>query len=36
VRSLIEPTEIAWLIHPAEVSRELRRQLSLDGGGGPA
>ena len=36
VRSLIEPTEIAWLIHPAEVSRELRRQLTLDGGGGPA
>jgi hypothetical protein len=36
VRSLIEPTEIAWLIHPAEVSHELRRQLSLDGGGGPA
>jgi hypothetical protein len=36
VRTLIEPTEIAWLIHPAEVSHELRRQLSLDGGGGPA
>jgi len=35
VRSLIQPTEIAWLIHPAEVSRELRLQLALNGGGGP-
>ncbi|MEB3265412.1 MAG: HD domain-containing protein [Cyanobacteriota bacterium] len=27
VQSLIAPTHIAWLIHPAEVSGELRRQL---------
>jgi HD superfamily phosphohydrolase len=28
VQSLIEPTHIAWLIHPAEVSEALRRQLA--------
>jgi HD superfamily phosphohydrolase len=36
VRSLIEPTETAWLIHPAEVSKALRRELALEAGGGPA
>ncbi|MEY4296879.1 MAG: hypothetical protein RLZZ423_58 [Cyanobacteriota bacterium] len=36
VRSLIEPTETAWLIHPAEVSGELRQALALEAGGGPA
>lgn len=30
VQSLIEPTRIAWLIHPAEVSLELRRHLALE------
>jgi hypothetical protein len=33
IRSLIQPTEIAWLIHPAEVSVELR-QLALEAGDG--
>jgi len=33
IRSLIQPTEIAWLIHPAEVSVELR-QLALKAGDG--
>jgi hypothetical protein len=28
VRSLIQPTETAWLIHPAEVSEPLRRELA--------
>ncbi|MFM2157898.1 MAG: hypothetical protein RLZZ124_372 [Cyanobacteriota bacterium] len=36
VRSLIEPTETAWLIHPAEVSEALRRELTLDAGDGAA
>jgi HD superfamily phosphohydrolase len=36
VRSLIEPTETAWLIHPAEVSAELRQQLALVAGDGAA
>jgi uncharacterized protein len=36
VRSLIEPTETAWLIHPAEVSTALRQELALEAGGGAA
>ena len=36
VRSLIEPTETAWLIHPAEVSGDLRQALALEAGGGAA
>jgi HD superfamily phosphohydrolase len=28
VRSLTEPTQMAWLIHPAEVSKTLRLQLA--------
>ena len=28
VRSLIQPTETAWLIHPADVSAPLRRELA--------
>ena len=36
VRSLIEPTETAWLIHPADVSRPLRQELALVAGGGAA
>ena len=36
VRSLIEPTETAWLIHPAEVRTELQQQLALEVGAGPA
>jgi HD superfamily phosphohydrolase len=28
VRSLIQPTEMAWLIHPPEVTAELRRALA--------
>ena len=35
VRSLIQPTEIAWLIHPAEVSDAVR-QLALEAGEGTA
>jgi uncharacterized protein len=35
VRSLIQPTEIAWLIHPAPVSTALR-QLALEVGEGAA
>ena len=36
VRSLIEPTETAWLIHPAEVTPELRQALALEAGGNAA
>ena len=36
VRSLIEPTETAWLIHPAEVRTALQQQLSLEDGAGAA
>ena len=36
VRSLIEPTETAWLIHPAEVTAELRQALALEAGGSAA
>ena len=36
VRSLIEPTETAWLIHPAEVRTELQQRLTLEAGAGPA
>ncbi len=32
VRSLIQPTEMAWLIHPAEVSAPLRQELALAAG----
>mgnify|MGYP006277104391 CR=1 FL=1 len=32
VRSLVEPTETAWLIHPAEVSTALRQELALEVG----
>ena len=32
IRSLIEPTETAWLIHPAEVRTALRQQLALEDG----
>jgi len=35
VRSLIQPTEIAWLIHPAAVSEPLRA-LALEAGNGAA
>ena len=35
VRSLIQPTEIAWLIHPPQVSTPLR-QLALEAGQGAA
>ena len=36
VRSLIEPTETAWLIHPPEVTADLRQALALEAGGGTA
>ena len=36
VRSLIQPSETAWLIHPPEVTVELRRELELEAGGQPA
>jgi len=36
VRSLIQPTETAWLIHPPEVSETLRRELDLEANGGSA
>ena len=30
VRSLIQPTETAWLIHPAEVAVDLRQELAVE------
>jgi HD superfamily phosphohydrolase len=36
VRSLIQPTEMAWLIHPAEVQEPLRRELAEQAGTGAA
>jgi hypothetical protein len=32
VNSLSQPTESAWLIHPAEVAQPLREQLVLEAG----
>jgi HD superfamily phosphohydrolase len=32
VRSLIQPTETAWLIHPAEVTTALQQDLNLESG----
>jgi HD superfamily phosphohydrolase len=36
VRSLIEPTETAWLIHPSEVRAAVLQRLALKAGGRPA
>ncbi|MFM8674840.1 MAG: HD domain-containing protein [Vulcanococcus sp.] len=36
VRSLIQPSETAWLIHPREVTTPLRQELELESGGNPA
>ena len=36
VRSLIQPSETAWLIHPPEVTTTLRQELALESGGEPA
>ena len=36
VRSLIQPSETAWLIHPPEVTTALRRELELESGDNPA
>ena len=36
VRSLIQPSETAWLIHPPEVTTTLRQELELESGGEPA
>jgi HD superfamily phosphohydrolase len=36
VRSLIQPSETAWLIHPPEVTKALRRELELESGDNPA
>ena len=36
VRSLIQPSETAWLIHPPEVTTALRQELALESGGEPA
>ena len=36
VRSLIQPSETAWLIHPPEVTTALRQELALESGDNPA
>mgnify|MGYP006283419277 CR=1 FL=1 len=36
VRSLIQPSETAWLIHPPEVTADLRQELDLELGEHPA
>ena len=36
VRSLIQPNETAWLIHPPEVTTTLRQELALESGDNPA